>query len=267
VAHADLRDFPGAAVLVEEAEVRHEGAGEGEEYAEIECHGLCLACDAADARVHRQGRRSALLPRIDSGRLAVETCGGPKGLVTRMPLNADLTRPLLLVDIDGVVSLFGFAPHAAPAGSFHSIDGIPHFLSATAAAHLLALGEIFELVWCSGWEERANEYLPALLGLPAELPFLRFAPAVRAASGLAGSGAERAGRPPIGRGHWKLDAIDAYAEGRALAWIDDCLDEACDAWAAARTAPTLLVRTQAAVGIDESHVAELIRWAAASELT
>jgi hypothetical protein len=174
-----------------------------------------------------------------------------------MSLNADLTRPLLLVDIDGVVSLFGFAPHKQPAGSFHWIDGIPHFLSSTAAAHLLTLGEIFELVWCSGWEERANEYLPALLGLPADLPFLRFAPAVRASSGIAGSGAERSTR-----GHWKLDAIDAHAGGRALAWIDDCLDETCDAWAAARAAPTLLVRTRADVGIDAGHVERLLRWAA-----
>jgi hypothetical protein len=176
-----------------------------------------------------------------------------------MSLNAHLTRPLLLVDIDGVVSLFGFPPHAAPAGSFHAIDGIPHFLSATAPTHLLALGEIFELVWCSGWEERANEYLPSLLGLPAELPFLRFAPAVRATSGVAGDGVAR----PT-QGHWKLDAIDAYAGERALAWIDDCLDEACHAWAAARAAPTLLVRTRADVGIDAGHVEELLRWAAAS---
>ena len=168
-------------------------------------------------------------------------------------------RPLLLVDIDGVVSLFGFPPHAPPAGSFHWIDGIPHFLSGAAAAHLLALGEIFELAWCSGWEERANEYLPALLGLPAALPFLRFAPAVRAVSGVSGDGTAR-----VTRGHWKLDAIDAYAGTRALAWIDDCLDAACRAWAAARDAPTLLVQTDAAVGIADEHVAELARWAGAT---
>jgi hypothetical protein len=184
--------------------------------------------------------------------------------VARGSLNADLTRPLLLVDIDGVVSLFGFAPHSPPEGSFHTIDGIPHFLSSTAAAHLLALGEIFELVWCSGWEERANEYLPSLLGLPTELPFLRFAPttdrrSASAASGVAGCGAERSTR-----GHWKLDAIDAYAGARRLAWIDDCLDEACRVWAAARGAPTLLVQTQADVGITAVHVDRLMRWAAAT---
>ena len=183
--------------------------------------------------------------------------------------------PLLMVDVDGVVSLFGLPPHAladpGSAGSFHSIDGIPHFLSATAAAHLLALGEIFELVWCSGWEERANEHLPSLLGLPRELPFLRFerdtggggdgdsgdgSPAGRLAGAAQGLRASTATR-----GHWKLAAIDAYAGARPLAWIDDCLDEACHAWAAARGAPTLLVQTDAAVGITAAHVERLVRWA------
>jgi hypothetical protein len=65
-------------------------------------------------------------------------------------------KPLLLVDIDGVLSLFGFPPHAPPEGSMHFIDGIPHFLSPTAARRLLALVSLFELVWCSDWEERAD---------------------------------------------------------------------------------------------------------------
>ena len=70
------------------------------------------------------------------------------------------------------------ADGAAPrrAARFHSIDGIPHFLSATAAAHLLELAEHFELVWASGWEEKANEHLPHLLG-PARRPAV---PALRA---------------------------------------------------------------------------------------
>jgi hypothetical protein len=170
-------------------------------------------------------------------------------------------RPLLMVDIDGVVSLFGFPPHAPPAGSFHSIDGIPHFLSADAATHLPALAEIFELVWCSGWEERANEHLPSLLRLPAELPFLRFDAAVRASSRVSPPSSEETGST---RGHWKLDSIDAFAGARPLAWIDDCLDAPCREWAAARAArvaPTLLVQTEAAVGVTDEHVRELRDWA------
>jgi hypothetical protein len=164
-------------------------------------------------------------------------------------------RPLLMVDIDGVISLFGGweqavsgrrDEHAAGPldGSFHAIDGTPHFLSSTAAAHLLELSSMFELVWASGWEERANEHLPHLLGLPPELPFLRF---------------ER----NVGRtnAHWKLDAIDAYAGERALAWVDDALNDACHEWAMARAAPTLLVQTDPRRGLTAAEARQLTDWA------
>ncbi len=156
---------------------------------------------------------------------------------------ADSHKPLLLVDIDGVISLFG-GRLAEKAGSFHSIDGMPHFLSATAAAHLLDLAGEFDLVWCSGWEEKADEHLPHLVGLPRGLPFLRF---------------ERA----VGRGnaHWKLAAIDAYARERPLAWVDDALSPACHEWAASRAAPTLLVQTEPAKGLTTREAQMLIRWA------
>jgi hypothetical protein len=165
--------------------------------------------------------------------------------------------PLLMVDIDGVVSLFGgwerggrqrdgHAGGRSVAGSFHSIDGIPHFLSSTAAAHLLELSVLFELVWASGWEERANEHLPHLLGLPRELPFLRFARAVERSNA-----------------HWKLEAIDAYAGDRPLAWIDDALNHACDEWARARAAPTLLVQTDPEHGLTELEATQLASWARA----
>jgi hypothetical protein len=158
-------------------------------------------------------------------------------------------KPLLMVDIDGVISLFGVSllEHADPRlaeGSFHSIEGIPHFLSATAAAHLLDLGSLFELVWASGWEDRANDHLPHLLGLPAGLPFLRFSRSV--------------GRS---NAHWKLDAIEAHAAGRALAWVDDTLDDECRAWANARRAPTLLVQTEPQQGLTERQARLLADWA------
>jgi hypothetical protein len=164
-------------------------------------------------------------------------------------------RPLLMVDIDGVISLFGGWENAAwerrggdesgsLAGSFHSIDGTPHFLSSTAATHLLDLACVFELVWASGWEERANEHLPRLLGLPPELPFLRFARAVGRANA-----------------HWKLDAIDAYAGARAMAWVDDALNDACHAWARARSGPTLLVQTDPRHGLTGTEARRLADWA------
>lgn len=80
-------------------------------------------------------------------------------------------KPVLLVDIDGVISLFGFTLDECPAGTWHVIEGIAHFLSSGAAPHLHALADSFDLVWCSGWEEKADEHLPALLGAPV-LPHL-----------------------------------------------------------------------------------------------
>jgi hypothetical protein len=101
-------------------------------------------------------------------------------------------------------------------------------------------------VWCSGWEEKAEEHLPHLLGLPRGLPFLRF---------------ERA----VGRSnaHWKLAAIDTYARERPLAWLDDALSDACHEWAAARSAPTLLVQTDPADGLTAREAELLSYWARA----
>lgn len=160
-------------------------------------------------------------------------------------------KPLLLLDIDGVFSLFGFALDASPPGRWHSVEGVTHFLSATSPEHLQRLGDAFECVWCSGWEERANEHLPAALGVPV-LPYLRFD---RDVGGRGGAPA---------RPHWKLAAIDAYAgDDRPLAWVDDALTDACVAWAAERPAPTLLLHTVAAVGLTHDGVDELIAWARA----
>jgi hypothetical protein len=154
-------------------------------------------------------------------------------------------KPLLLVDIDGVISLFGFDPAAPPAGSFLTVEGIVHYVSATAGDHLRRLSAGFELAWCSGWEEKANEHLPSVLALPGHLPHLSF------------------DDRPATSAHWKLAAIDAYAGSeRAVAWIDDAHDPATQAWAKARPGPTLLVHTEPPTGLTETHVERLLEWAA-----
>ena len=61
--------------------------------------------------------------------------------------------------------------------------------------------------------------------------------------------------------HWKLEAVDAYAGTRALAWIDDAFNSACHEWASARAAPTLLVSTAPERGITEVEARRLERWA------
>jgi Swiss Army Knife RNA repair-like protein len=156
-----------------------------------------------------------------------------------------MPAPLLLVDVDGVISLFGFDPSSPPPGKFLLVDGIPHLISAAAGDHLRALAPAFELAWCSGWEEKADEHLRHALQLPKKCPHLTF-------------DAVTTGSQP----HWKLAAIECYAgPNRPLAWIDDAHDDACADWAAAREGPTLLVTTEPAVGITAAHVERLLAWA------
>ncbi len=163
-----------------------------------------------------------------------------------------MDRPLLLIDIDGVISLFGFDRHQPPPGRLIAVDGILHYVSTAAGESLLELATHFELVWCSGWEEKADEHLPLALGLPAGLPHV----------GLSGGSVDFDRQPDPGRRHWKLAAIDRYAGAdRALAWIDDAHDETCRAWALARPGPTLLIGTDPAIGLTDRHASELTAWA------
>jgi hypothetical protein len=109
----------------------------------------------------------------------------------------------------------------------------------------VTLAERFDLVWATGWEERANEHLPFILKLPfRDLPALTFD-----------------GRAVFGSAHWKVEAIDEYAADRPAAWVDDNLDDTCTAWAEGRGAPTLLVETSPNEGLTDDHVTELVRWA------
>ncbi|HEU4706571.1 MAG TPA: hypothetical protein VFS64_05260 [Solirubrobacterales bacterium] len=148
----------------------------------------------------------------------------------------------MAVDIDGVISLFGFEERPAHT-RVQLVDGVPHCISLVCGDRLLRLAESFELVWASGWEDKANFYMPQLLGLP-ELPHISFDT-----------------RPSAGGAHWKLPAIEAYAGARAIAWIDDNFDESCFAWAERRPAPTLLVPTEPHLGLEEAHVTALESWA------
>jgi hypothetical protein len=156
----------------------------------------------------------------------------------------DEERPLLAVDVDGVISLFGFeGPLDQVPGRFHFLDGIAHCISESAGSELLRLSEVYELIWATGWEDRANDHLPLILGLPGDLPSLHFD-----------------GRARFGTAHWKIDAIEAYSGNRPLAWIDDSLDESCFAWAAERQAPTLLVATEPDVGLIPAHTEAMLEW-------
>ena len=158
--------------------------------------------------------------------------------------------PILAVDIDGVISLFGFdqpepgrgGPNNAP-GEYHLIDGMLHCIALETGPRLERLSKTYEVIWASGWEDRANDHLPGILGL-RQFPYLTFD-----------------GRARFGTAHWKLQALEDYSDSRPLAWIDDNLDDSCHEWAEKRPAPTLLVPTESDVGLLDVHVAAIEQWA------
>ena len=155
-------------------------------------------------------------------------------------------QPILFVDVDGVISLFEFPSDTrALPGPLYTVDGIDHCIPTEIGPRLVTLAERFELVWATGWEERANQHLIHLLELPfGELAWLSFD-----------------GHAVFGSADWKVDAVDAYAGDRPAAWIDDNIDETCRAWADSRPAPTLLIQTRPSVGLTDEHVDQLLAWA------
>jgi hypothetical protein len=143
-----------------------------------------------------------------------------------------------------VISLFGFDdPPDRSEARFELIDGMVHCISLLAGDRLRRLEDHYEMVWATGWEDKANFYLPHMLGLP-ELPYLTFDGAAR-----------------FGSAHWKLGPLDDYGKGRPLAWIDDSFNESCYEWARNRPEPTLLVPTESHLGLEEAHTEALAAWA------
>ena len=117
------------------------------------------------AQVHRQWAMDALLRLVDPSRLAVGTSVEAKEDPSAEP------RPLLLVDIDGVLSLFGFPPHATARGRpCTSSTAYPTSFRPPPPATCSRLSLSSSSSGAAGWEEKADEHLPHLLGLPRGCP-------------------------------------------------------------------------------------------------
>jgi hypothetical protein len=152
------------------------------------------------------------------------------------------TRPLLLVDIDGVLNPYG-APGPPPGFVEHELFAgeEPVRVWAGHGDWLRELGSRFSLVWATAWGEEANRRLAPLLGLDP-LPVIPFPPLPF---------------PPEG----KLPAVSQYVGAQPLAWIDDALTPEAHAWAAHRAAPTLLLDIDPAAGLTRAEVDQCLTWA------
>ena len=152
-------------------------------------------------------------------------------------------RPLLLVDVDGVVCPYAgeLADPGAEGIERATVGYSSVWLARGVADRLQLLTRSFQLVWCTAWEDDAATFLGPHLRLP-ELPVIHF-------------------DEPIGDdGHWKWPSIEAYVGDRPFAWLDDELRRVDFARAKRRSSPTLLVRVEGTHGLADAHVEQLGQW-------
>jgi hypothetical protein len=152
-----------------------------------------------------------------------------------------MSRPLMFLDVDGVLNPYGAAAFAGYEAHDLFPGEEPVHVHPAHASLLARLGEVFELVWASSWNDQANTLLAPLLGI-APLPVVPM-PA-----------------PPFDPDD-KVALVSRHAGDRPAAWLDDQHGARAREWATSRRAPTLLLSTDPSVGLTDTLVRTATDWA------
>jgi hypothetical protein len=151
-------------------------------------------------------------------------------------------KPILLLDVDGVLNPFPDTPEGYSEYNFFAEDDEPIRLNSRHAEWLQELAEIFDIAWVSAWGKAANELICPIFGLPS-FPVVVLPP------------------PPF-EPHEKVPAVAAFTEQRPAAWLEDDVTPEARAWAAQRTVPALVLEVNPATGLTGDVVDELRAWEA-----
>ncbi|MDF2712376.1 MAG: hypothetical protein K0R62_8028 [Nonomuraea muscovyensis] len=157
-------------------------------------------------------------------------------------------RPLLLVDVDGVLNPFG-----RPEPGFrryHCTIGPEAYTVHLDARHgtrllELALATGAELAWATTWEHHANHWIAPRIGLP-ELSVVPMGPARDSELGEM----------------FKTPHVAAYVEDRPFVWFDDQVRDEDERYLRERQGLDrfLLVCVDPVGGLTRQHLAMARRW-------
>jgi hypothetical protein len=166
----------------------------------------------------------------------------------------DLARPILFLDVDGVLNAFEFNPNLATFDDFEdqevTVDEGSGFrmildlcLSRSMGERIGALSA--EIVWATTWEHNADSMIAPLCGLPRGMRVL-----VRPHSTTHLDGG------------WKFDEVrrSVAEDMRPFVWIDDDIDafrngpESARRWARDLPVQNLLLAPDPRTGLTHGHL-------------
>lgn len=160
------------------------------------------------------------------------------------------TTPILAVDVDGVLNACNDGP-PAPGWEDARVRGFRIRYNPGHGEKLLAVAAETgaELIWCTTWEELANECIGPLVGLPG-LPFVPMEPGR--------AGLKFSQRRSVGV--TKAAAMRAWAGDRPFCWLDDEPDAGLELRDC--PVPHLVIQVDEWRGLQDRHLEEARTWLA-----